>query len=619
MKTSALVRVLNLVAAASAASSSSDDSSDSSPPLHRDSGSSPQIPLDYRAACPDYAQYARRRHPPLSDGPLELPYQRPDPRCRTFTSPAVEDVIREVTSRMVDKDLARIFENAFPNTLDTTVRWHVNGSEADGGRGGGGKDGKATKKGKKKKKKSSSSSAWSLARLGFGSDESTEPWHGAQSFIVTGDINAEWLRDSTNQLAQYQPLARRDPALRSLILGAIATQAEFLSEHPYCNAFQPPPPSGLSPTPNGGDDVVHPAYEPAAVFECKYELDSAAHFLALGNAFFAHTRDASFLTGRWLAALDALLALLAAQSRPTFDPDTGAYDANAYRFQRRTTLGTETLSLAGVGNPLAPGTGLVRSAFRPSDDATIFGFFIPANAMMAVELARTAEFLRSDEAAAMKLPRAAGVDPAALAGQLEALSARIRAGVMEHGVVKHAEYGEVFAFEVDGYGSRLLMDDANLPSLLSLPLLGFCARDDPVYLNTRRMVLARAGNPYFLESGGGGGGGSRRGGFSGIGGPHVGLRHAWPMSVLVQAMTAVAGAEGEKEARELLERVKGASRLGLVHEGVNVENVADYTRKYFALSFPFPPPHSPFRPFCDFLHPPCVFGRGERRKLERRG
>ncbi len=60
---------------------------------------------------------------------MQLPFQRPAKPCRTFTSPAVEEVIAEMSDKMIDKDLARIFENAFPNTLDTTVQWHVDGSE----------------------------------------------------------------------------------------------------------------------------------------------------------------------------------------------------------------------------------------------------------------------------------------------------------------------------------------------------------------------------------------------------------------------------------------------------------------------------------------------------------
>lgn len=367
---------------------------------------------------------------------------------------------------MKDKDLAQLFRNAFPNTLDTTVRWHVDGTST------------------------STSSVSNTRRDG-------SQWNGPQTFIVTGDINAEWLRDSTNQLTGYQALAKKDKKLHSLILGAINTQAEFVIQSPYCNAFQPPPPSKLEPTTNGQDDKVHPAYEPSVVFECKYELDSLAHFLALGTEFYESTRSTEFLTDRWYSALNTLLKVLDAQSQPTFN-DKGQHAVNQYTFQRKTTLGTETLNLAGVGNPLNHGTGLIRSAFRPSDDATILGFFIPPNAQMAVQLKKTAAVIR-----------AAG-GKADLAKELEDRGDRLDKAVKEHGIVSHAKYGDVYAFEVDGYGSRILMDDANIPSLLSLPYLGYVSKDDKVYQNTRKMLLEKDGNPYYLT-------GSD---FHGIGGPH---------------------------------------------------------------------------------------------------
>jgi meiotically up-regulated gene 157 (Mug157) protein len=427
-----------------------------------------------------------------------------------------------MTEKIVDKDIARLFENAFPNTLDTTVRWHTDG----------------TAKHRKSKQ------TWDA-----------DAWKGPQSFIVTGDINAEWLRDSTNQLAQYQSLAKKDKAIHTLILGAINTQVEYVIGSPYCNAFQPPPPSGLQPTYQGDGDDVHPAYEQSFVFECKYELDSIAHFLSLTNQFYNHTKSTEFLNRRWYLAINTLLELLEAQSKPTFDEATGAYRRNEYSFQRRTNTGTETLNLNGVGNPLNGGTGLVRSAFRPSDDATILGFLIPANAMVSVELKRTATML---QAAGKK----------ALAATLFSWSKTISDGVWEHGVVNHKKYGKVFAFEVDGYGSSILMDDANLPSLLALPLLGFVNSDDEVYKNTRKMILEKNGNPYYLS-------GDQ---FQGIGGPHIGLQHAWPMSVLVQAMTS----ESDEEIKKCLGLVKNASMNGLIHESINVDVSSDYTRSWFA-------------------------------------
>lgn len=463
--------------------------------------------------------------PPYSDGPLQLPFQRPHPKCRTFHSDVLEEVIDHVTSRMKDADLARLFENAFPSTTDTTVKFHTDGTNEF-------------------KKKDTGRSV-----LDDGA------WGGPQTFVITGDIMAEWLRDSCNQLSPYMPLAKKDKAIFNLILGAINTQSEYVIESPYCNAFQPPPISGLRNSHNGQDDFVHPAYEPTSVFECKYELDSLGHFLTLANDFHEATGSLDFVNKRFLSALDTVMTVLAQQSQSTFDPATGRYRRNTYTFKRQTWVGTETLNLDGVGNPLNFGTGLVRSAFRPSDDATILGFFIPANAMMAVELKRTAAILK----AASETVRAQ---------KLERWSQTITDGIWEHGVIQHAKFGRVFAYEVDGYGSSILMDDANYPSLLALPLMGFVAQDDEVYQNTRKMLLNRDSNPYYLE-------GTE---FRGIGGPHIGLMNAWPMSLLIQAQTT----DDEDEIMACIDFVLKSAKLGLVHESIDVNARRMYTRSWFA-------------------------------------
>lgn len=494
---------------------------------------SPPVASDDQAAlanaCPDYGHYSRVRHSPYSEGGLSLPFQRPSVHCRTFVSEAVESTIKDVFDQMKDLDLAFLFQNTMPNTFDTTVRWHVDGINTHAPR----------------------------SKLFRDQDK----WQGAQSFIVTGDINAEWLRDSTNQLAQYQSLAKSAPEISNLILGAINTQAEFVIESPYCNAFQPPSPSRLNPVHSGQDDYVHPAYEPTYVFECKYELDSLANFLSLSNQFHASTGSTAFLTKRWYTALDTLLAVLDAQSESTFDPTTNKYRRNEYTFRRHAWSGTETLNLEGTGNPLANGTGLIRSAFRPSDDATIFGFFVPANAMMSVELGRTAAILTSIASGDSRTK--------ALAHNLLTRSASIKQGIYDHCIVSHKTHGDVFAFEIDGYGSHLLMDDANIPSLLALPLLGFLDAADPVYRNTRAMLLSAPGNPYYLSGAA----------FRGIGGPHIGLRNAWPMSLLVQAMTS----DDDAEILACLDAVKNVSLMGLVNESVDVQMGAkSITRSWFA-------------------------------------
>lgn len=477
---------------------------------------------------------------------MNLPYQRPAEACRTFSSDSVEQVIEDVTSRLVDKDLAQLFRNAYPNTLDTTIRWHVNGSSSA-----------ATRRNLDKR--------------------DTSDWSGLQTFIVTGDINAEWLRDSTNQVMNYQKLASQDKGLHDLILGAIRTQAEFVIRSPFCNAYQAPSVSGIAPENNTQVDTVHPAYEKSFVYECKYELDSLAHFLKMGREFHENTGSTEFLTDRWFKALQTVLSVIDAESKPTFNSNN-QFVQNQYTFQRLTTLGTETLTLSGVGNPLNSGTGLIRSAFRPSDDSTIFGYFIPPNAMMSVELQGIAKVLQA----------AGGHD--SLASELQDRGEKLAAAVREHGIVTNGKYGEVYAFEVDGYGSRTIMDDANVPSLLSLPYLGFLEQTDEVYQNTRKMITDKLGNPYYLE-------GSA---FHGIGGPHskfpsdrcplilikvlslifsiVGLTNAWPMSLLIQAQTS----DNETEIMECINLVRDSSLLGLIHESINVTNIKDYTRPWFS-------------------------------------
>jgi len=465
--------------------------------------------------------------------------------CRKFKSPDVEQVIQDLYPRLKDRDLAHIFQNAFPNTLDTTVLWHV--------------DGKTTHAEKSKQIRYKDNAQWT----------------GAQSFIVTGDINAEWLRDSTNQLAQYQLLAKTAPDISNLIRGAIATQAEFVIESPYCNAFQPPGPSGLGPSYNGQQDSVHPIYEPSTVFECKYELDSLANFLSLANQYHSATGSTAFLTKRWFLALRTLIEVLQAQSLPTFTDETHKHHINEYTFNRWTNVGTETLNLRGAGNPLANHTGLIRSSFRPSDDATILQFLIPSNAMISVELNRTATLLTTFlSTLPNSTPESDTKGIKAYISICSTLSSRIRTGIFTHAVITHPTFGQVFAYETDGYGSTILMDDANIPSLLSLPLLGFIDANHEIYKNTRAMVLSTRGNPYFLTGPA----------FTGIGGPHIGLTNAWPMSVLVQAMTS----NNDSEIFECLERVKNVSVFGLINESVDVRVGVDartgmgMTRSWFA-------------------------------------
>ncbi|KAK6458456.1 uncharacterized protein RJT20DRAFT_126486 [Scheffersomyces xylosifermentans] len=470
--------------------------------------------------CPDYVEYSKTAHPPFTNGELKFPYMRPAPKCRTFTSHAVEVLIEDLKRKVNSVDLARLIENCLPNTLDTTILWHK--------------------------------SSLRNPRVDF-----------PQTFVVTGDIHAEWLRDAARQLSVYQPLVKYDPDLKEMIKGAINLQAYYVINSPYCNAFHPPPGSGVKKGSTAMDNVF-PRPDWRQVFECKYELDSLASFLTLSNDYYENSGgDTSFINNFWLRAYEKLLIVLKRESQASFDEDTGQARNFYYAFRRHTDIGTETLPLAGVGNPVNFGTGLIRSAFRPSDDASILQFFIPANMHALTELKRVRKnFLKADT-----LPP----DISLVIESTDAFIDSLTEGIEKYGIVDHPKFGKVYAYEVDGYGSSIFMDDANIPSLLSIPDMGFAPRDDKIYQNTRKMILSKSGNPYYLT-------GSH---FQGIGGPHIGIQNAWPMSLLMRIRTSDDDEEITENLKMVMETTAG---LGLIHESVKVNSPhgKDYTRSWFA-------------------------------------
>ncbi|WPB00682.1 uncharacterized protein RHO25_005302 [Cercospora beticola] len=465
--------------------------------------------------CPDYSVYAKERHEPYSEGTYQLSYQRPVTRCRTFNSSVVEEAIERIQGEIADPDLKRLFENAFPNTLDTAVKWK--GTAA-------------------------------------GSDEEL-------TFLITGDIDAMWLRDSANQVQSYLPLleaSSESNSLASLFRGVINLQARYLLFDPYCNSFQPPVESGLNASFNeyAAEDIVLPKYDNTTVFECKYELDSLAAFLQVSYDYYKATQDAEFFGKyQWMKAVEAVLKTAEEQMVGSYEPDGRVYNLT-YQFQRPTTRSTETQANNGLANPFNNGTGLVRSAFRPADDATIYQGLIPSNMQFSRYLAATADI-------AAKI---SGQE--ALAQKMRDLSESIRNAISNYGIVEIPGFGKVYAFEVDGYWGQNIMDDANIPSLLSAPFLGYLNASDEVYQNTRKLILSSA-NPYFM----------RGPVINGIGGPHVGPGYAWPMASIVRILTSSDDAEITEQLREI---VSSTDRLGLIHESINTFNASDWTRQWFS-------------------------------------
>ncbi|ODV94278.1 hypothetical protein PACTADRAFT_21323, partial [Pachysolen tannophilus NRRL Y-2460] len=473
--------------------------------------------------CADYLEYSKKPHPPLSEGDLQLPYMRPPEQCRTFKSEIVEKIINDLTGKIENPDLARLVENCLPNTLDTTILWF----EEESGQ-----------------------------KQGYPNTNSVDYTKLAKTFVVTGDIHAEWLRDAARQLSVYQPMIKYDKNLQNLMKGAINLQAWYITKAPYCNAFQPPMESNIKRKPSAIDYVTpRPSWK--HVFECKWELDSLASFLTLSNEYYENSGDLSFINDIWLDAFEMILTVLRRQSSPTYDKNGGVLPYY-YTFQRDTKIGSETLPLAGTGNPVNLDTGLIRSSFRPSDDACILQFFIPANAHMCVELKRAIKYLKK-------------TNQNNLSTIAENFIEAIYKGIYEHGIIDHPTFGKIFAYEVDGYGGKISMDDANLPSLLSLPDLGFVSATDEIYQNTRKAILSKSGNPYYLT-------GKY---FKGIGGPHIGITYAWPMSLLIAIRTS----DDDKEILDTLNLlIESTGGLGLMHESVNVNfpQGLSYTRPWFA-------------------------------------
>ncbi|KAI8364121.1 meiotically up-regulated gene 157 protein [Blakeslea trispora] len=475
-------------------------------------------------SCPDYSVYSKIFHGPASGGGLSLPFQRPVDACRKFTSSVIESVISDITSKIANLDLARLFENTFPNTLDTTIE----------------------------------KTACLLPQ------DDCHPL----SYIITGDINAMWLRDSANQLLPYVDYIKQDGGLKRLFLGVIYMQAQFITMDPYANAFnQPRDIDALAQHIRSSSFSKRSVSLKDGVFENKWEIDSLASFMGLSYQYWTQTGDSSFVNSNvWVDAVDSILATIKAEQAPTFNITTGEVLDAPYTFSQMADRPTETQFVDGRGQPVRY-TGLVKSLFRPSDDATVFPFFIPGNAMLSVELNHLSQLLSSSTARnSSKIQN--------IASEASRLSKSIKEAIYKYGLVNHPVYGQVFAYEVDGYGSTLIMDDANIPSLLSLSMLGFVDQNDTIYQNTRKLVLS-SDNPYYFSG--------PRG--SGTGGPHIGLNYAWPMSQIVRILTS----SNDQEIMEALNIIlESTDNTGLIHESVNVfhkwggDNDSGYTRSWFA-------------------------------------
>ena len=416
---------------------------------------------------------------------------RPAPSQRKFSSRAIETKIVEVKRAIADPELAWLFENCFPNTLDTTVTLDMRNGRPD-------------------------------------------------TLVITGDINAMWLRDSSAQITPYVRLARDDKELQRLIAGVINRQTMCILIDRYANAFS----FGANACPWGVKDK--PPLTPE-LCERKWEIDSLCYPIRLSHSYWTITGDTSCFHADWLRASGLIVQTFREQQRLN--------GPGPYRFQRTTDNPIDTPPFNGLGNPARP-VGLIHSAFRPSDDACVYPFLIPANLYAVVALKQLAEIL-STVLSEQKLAR-----------ECRSLAQEITAAVNTYGKASVGRHGLVYAYEVDGFGNQLFMDDANVPSLLSLPYLGCCSANDPVYRRTRAFILS-GNNPYFF----------RGRAAEGVGGPHVGLNMIWPLGIIMRALTST----NDREILACLKMLKNThAGTGFMHEAFDKDDPKKFTRSWFA-------------------------------------
>ncbi len=455
------------------------------------------IIISFLSACCSHimaqqADYGREYISMTADTTQVLKSKRPAESERLFRSKAIENKIKEVKRLLKGNAyLAWMFENCFPNTLETTVHYR---------------------------------------KTADGEDD---------TFVYTGDIHAMWLRDSGAQVWPYVQFANEDPQLAQMLRGVILRQLRCLVIDPYANAFNDGPTGG-----EWQSDMTDMKLE---LHERKYEIDSHCYVIRLAHEYWRVTGDRSIFGPLWEEAI--------ALTVKTFREQQRREGLGPYQFKRRTERAFDTVGWDGWGHPVRP-VGLIASVFRPSDDATIFPFLVPSNFMAVSSLRKAADILNQVN------------HNTKLAKECNLLADEVESALRKYAVVEHPKYGKIYAFEVDGFGSHLLMDDANVPSLLAMGYLGDVPMNDPIYQNTRRFVWSED-NPSFFRGKAG----------EGIGGPHVGYDMVWPMSIMMHVFTSKDNAE-IKAGIEMLMRTD--NHTGFIHESFNKDDASNYTRPWFA-------------------------------------
>lgn len=358
------------------------------------------------------------------------------------------------------------------------------------------------------------------------------------TYIITGDIPAMWLRDSTAQVRAYLPLAKDNEEIANLIAGLVERQFKCINIDPYANAFN-------ERENNAGyqDDntKMHPH-----VWERKYEVDSLCYPVQLAYLLYKATNDTKHFTKTFISGVEKILNVFEVEKD---------HKNSEYRFTRDTWRAEDTLVNDGKG-PSFNVTGMTWSGFRPSDDACEYPYLIPSNMFAVVILGYLEEIFINI------------LDNKEILNKVVKLRSDIQEGIDKYSRIKNESNKDIYAYEVDGKGNYIMMDDPGIPSLLSAPYIGYCDEEDELYLNTRKTMLSRE-NPYFYE-----------GKYAiGIGSSHTPKDYVWPMAFAVEGLTTKDKSEKER-ILNLLVKCDGGTNL--MHEGFHVNDPSQFTREWFS-------------------------------------
>lgn len=366
-------------------------------------------------------------------------------------------------------------------------------------------------------------------------DTATKSMEDGTIFMLTGDIPAMWLRDSAVQVMGYLPYAKIDNDVNALISGLIKRQLKYIILDPYANAFN------AEPNNQGHKDDITD-FDSPWIWERKFEIDSLCYPLWLIKKYYEQTKDEDIFDDLFYKALETILQ--------TFETEQYHFEKSKYFHYRPKYPQFPTLPNEGRGNPVGY-TGLIWNGYRPSDDVCDYGYLIPSNMFACVILSWLIT---------LNLPQN-------LLKRADKLLNEINEGLERYAIFEHPKHGKIFAYEIDGLGGINLMDDANVPSLLSLPYLGYCKTDDIIYQNTRKFILSKD-NPYYYEGKYG----------KGVGSPHTPEDYIWHIAIIMQLLTSDDKQEKLACFKTLMNTHAGK---GVMHESFYKDDPKNFTREWF--------------------------------------